>query len=184
MTGLAGLLSRYRVSVNPLRAERRVEMIALLLTLLLLLQLAYSLVRLSFLGQPEAIKPALEMPAKAGDRGIALVTEAASQEIRSRPLFWPSRRPAQATPEDAVVEEETAAPATALDKVQLVGIFGAGDSAGIITLVQDKKQRILLGEEISGWKLDEIAASHAVFSSGGQTRKMPLKPTSHQGAKK
>lgn len=182
MIGLSGMLSRYRVSVNPLRAERRVELVALLITLLLLLQLVYSVVRLNFLEQPEAIKPALEVAGGTDDLRIEPVTEAASQEIRSRPLFWPSRRPESVVVEEVVVE--TTAPSTELDKLRLVGIFGAGDSAGIITLVQDKKQRILLGEEISGWKLDAIAADHAVFTSGGQTRRAPLKPNSQKGEKK
>jgi type II secretory pathway component PulC len=75
--------------------------------------------------------------------------------------------------------EDQSTAATSLDEVQLVGIFGAGDSAGIITLAKGKKQRILLGEDIEGWTLDDIKPDRAVFKDRGQTHEVMLKPPSN-----
>jgi hypothetical protein len=182
MSLLAKLRERYKVQVNPLRAERRVELLVLGLVLLLLLQLAYSIFQLATIARPEPILPAIDSTGEGGALWVEGVTEAASQEVRARPLFWTSRRPYSPEPEETLVEEAPAETGE-LKEIKLVGIFGAGDSAGIITLVQGKKQRILLGEEIGGWKLDAIEQDQAEFSSGGRTRKLTMKPATFQNKK-
>ena len=181
MKPLAALKERYAVQVNPLRAQRRVELVVLALALLLCLQLAYSALRLSMLGRPEPILPVVGEVAPDAGRTGETVTAEMSAELRARPLFWPERRPLVPEP---VVEEaapQQSAPATALDEVQLVGIFGVGDSAGIIALVQGKKQRILRGEDLSGWTLEVVEPGRVVFSSGDNKRDLVLKPSGLAG---
>jgi hypothetical protein len=107
---------------------------------------------------------------------IELVSAELSEELRARPLFWPSRRIRVDTTESSSVQHKTSAPETEIDKIKLVGIFGAGESAGIIALVQGKKRRILVGEEVAGWSLDSIALNEAVFADGPRRKTLILKP--------
>jgi hypothetical protein len=134
------------------------------------------------LSEPEPIAPSLDLLSEGTVQNVEAVDPAFSEEIRSRPLFWASRRPlvSEATVAGEVVEEKSAAKSE-LDKVQLVGIFGAGDSAGIITLVKGKKRRILVGEDIDGWTLDSVEPGLAVFRDKGRSQKLMLKPPTKQG---
>jgi hypothetical protein len=81
---------------------------------------------------------------------------------------------------EAEVTEEDAA-AGELDKVRLVGIFGAGESAGIITLVEGKKRRILVGEKVEGWTLDVVESDRAILKNKGRSRELMLKPPAGKG---
>ncbi len=177
MIRLGTLRSRYQVTGDPLQVERRVELLAVAVTLLLLLQILYSVLRLGFLSEPEAIAPALDNVAERAIRVPEPIDPALSEAIRSRPLFWAGRRPLEASKEPP--KEVVKAPPDAggdLSKVQLVGIFGVGDSAGIITLVEDKKRRILVGEKIEGWTLDKVERDRAVLSDKERRQLLMLKP--------
>ena len=57
MSWLQVMRNRYRVTADPLRTQRAVELLALLLGLLLFLQLAYNGVRLATRGTPEVVEP-------------------------------------------------------------------------------------------------------------------------------
>jgi len=175
--GVAAFGNRYRASTDPLATERRVELVAVSISAILLLQLLYSGLRLSFLSEPEPIAPSLDLLAEGTATKVESVDPALSEEIRNRPLFWASRRPliAQSQVIEGTVEGESAVKGE-LDKVQLVGIFGAGESAGIITLVKGKKRRILVGEDIDGWTLDSVEPGRAVFKDKGRSRELMLKP--------
>lgn len=175
MKGIFSLPDRYRVQNDPLLTERRVELAALLLTGLLLLQLVYSIARLSFLAAPEPIAPSLDILNDLGAMRVAAVDVAMREEIRNRPLFWPGRRPLPEGLQDSGAPNagEGSKP-TELDEVKIVGIFGAGDSAGIIALVKDKKRRILLGERLDGWTLEAVEPGEGVFASGARRASLTL----------
>jgi len=182
MSGLAGLVQRYRAGADPLRSERRVELVALVLGLLLFMQLVFSGLRLLLLPEPAPVAPSADL-LEVGQSGLPVADEGEraavdSQVIRARPLFWSSRLPADPTEEQApeVAEVETTE-VSDLKEVHIVGIFGVGEDAGIITLVKGKKQRILLGEEIEGWTLDAIKPDRAILKNKGRTQGLQLKPS-------
>jgi hypothetical protein len=167
MSTRVSLLDRYRVAGDPLRSERRVELIALAVTALLLLQLLYSVVRVSFLAEPEPIAPSLDSLEDLGLMQVVALDAAMREEIVNRPLFWPGRQPLSAQP-DGSGESAAAegAKQSELDEVKLVGVFGGGDSAGIIALVKGKKRRILLGGDLNGWTLESVEPGAVVFANG------------------
>jgi hypothetical protein len=107
---------------------------------------------------------------------IELVSAELSEELRARPLFWPSRRVRVDNTESASVEQKTPAPETEIDKLKLVGVFGAGESGGIIALVEGKKRRILVGEVVEGWSLDSVTRNEAVFADESRRKTLILKP--------
>jgi hypothetical protein len=175
------LKERYSVRSNPLKTERRVELVALVMLAILLLQLIYSGLRLALLTSPQAIAPAPDTLV-VGDVASALKLSAAdSEELLGRPLFWPSRRPALEEVEKAPPPEEEKS--GDLKGVKLVGVFGVGESAGIIALVKDKKQRILLGEKVLGWTLQSVEPTRIVLVDKGSRREMSLEPGKGAGVK-
>ncbi len=170
------LVSRYRVAENPLLSERRVELLALVLTLVFILILLFSVVGLLVSAHPPAKLPSADSLVGTELRRSGVVSAQHSNEMRARPVFWPSRLPVDA-PLAVVEEPKSNVKKSALDKVKLLGIFGVGDSTGIIALVEGKKKRILLGDKVVGWSLDSIDRNEAVFVAGGQTQKLTLKYT-------
>ncbi len=170
-------VNRYRVAEEPLRSERRVELLLLVVGGLLCLQLLYSGVRLARLSAPPSIPPAAESleVATVGER--ADVTESESELLRSRPLFWRTRRPTEAAATTAVVKQEDTAKSGNgnIDKVKLRGVFGSGDSAGIIALVNGKKRRIRVGDTVEGWTLIAVKSDRGVFDNAGRKSQLMLK---------
>jgi hypothetical protein len=182
MTVIKRFSSRYRETANPLLSERRIELVAVALTVVLLVQVLYSILRLSNLSEPESIAPALDVMIASDPIAIELVSAELSEELRARPLFWPSRRTRENEAVPASAAKKTSARKTELDKVKLVGIFGAGESAGIIALVRGKKQRILVGEAVEGWSLDSVARNEVVFSDGRRRKVLILQPQKYVAA--
>ena len=58
---------------------------------------------------------------------------------------------------------------------QLVGLFGHGESAGVIVSLKGKTQRMRPGETLGEWKLKSVGANDAVFTSGSQEETLVLK---------
>ena len=135
MKAFVQLVDRYKITANPLFSERRVELLAVVLTLLLLLQLLYSALRLSVLSEPESIAPASDVMAVSDPMAVEMVSAELSEELRARPLFWSSRRIQVVEPVASSQVKTAAASKSKLGKVKLVGIFGGGEYAGIIALV-------------------------------------------------
>ncbi|MFT7174185.1 MAG: hypothetical protein ACJAUG_000174 [Halioglobus sp.] len=79
-----------------------------------------------------------------------------------------------------VVPDIAAAGATTseLGGVRLTGVFGGGESGGIIAVVDDKKHRVLVGGKLLDWTLDSMGMDHAVFVKRGKTHKLELKTAS------
>ena len=178
MSWLTRIGSRYRVSGDPLRTLRRIELAAVLLGLLFCLQLALGGLRLATLSAPDPVTPApdsLRVPAV-----LSPVSVAASErnEIISRPLFWSGRRPV----EEVATLSEPQAKAGELKGVTVVGLFGSGERAGIIALVKGQKRRILLGDVVEGWTLKSVAPFELVVANGGRTETLSLERGSVKSA--
>lgn len=174
MSAWESLRARYAESADPLRTQRRIELVAVLLGLFICLQVVFGLFGLAVFSGPGAIEPAadsLRVPAVIAPGEVAA---AERQEITARPLFWVGRRPLD-NPGGGLPPEPPAEAGKQLNDIRLVGLFGGADKAGAIVLVKDKKQRILRGEELQGWTLEAIDAGEAVFTRGVQRESLVLK---------
>jgi hypothetical protein len=158
---------------NPLRTERKIELAAVILVLVLCLQLLYSGARLIFASGPSAIAPALDALQVRQIHSSAAVAASQSEEVRSRPLFWQTRRPLESTAVD-VDSAEVEKSAGQLKGVKLLGVFASGDTAGIIVLVEKKKKRILQGESVNGWTLESVELDRVVVVDGARREELFL----------
>jgi hypothetical protein len=165
---------RYRVRVNPLLAERRIEFVILLLGLLLILQLVYGGAYLALLSTPDVVLPAADSLQVASSQPRKTITSQQSNEIRDRPLLWVARRPVVAS---SVSAAESPKPAQ-FKGFKLVGLFGTGDSVGIIATSKGKTQRLGIGEILDEWTLESVGVNEAVFSSGSRQETLVLQPAS------
>ena len=163
---------RYRVKVNPLLTERRIELAILLLFLLLILQLVYGASRLALLSTPKVVSPAADSLQVSEILSQQRITMDQRNEIRDRPLLWAARRPFVAPVFVPVVKAPERKP---FKGFQLVGLFGNGDSVGVIVSLKDKTQRMRPGETFGEWKLKSVGANDAVFISGSQEETLVLK---------
>ena len=164
--------ARYRGLREPLRSERRLELLLLGFGLAALLQCLW-------LGWRSLSPPTLEavVPSAAGLRAAEPLEAAqleASQrlELRSRPLFWVSRRPQEeqfieVAEEPAAESAQTRAAAAPLRDLVLNGVFGGADSGGAIVTYRGDTQRLRLGDELDGWTLIRAGDGAAVFDSAG-----------------
>ena len=172
MTLLNWLPSRYRESENPVMTERRVELAAVLLLSALLVWLALGLLRLLVEAGPEPLLPAddsLAVQALALEPPLASADAAA---ILQRPLFWEGRRPLALRP--AAVPSQELAIKQNLDGVTLHGVFGTGDSLGLIVSVNGAQSRVIKGGSVKGWKFTEYLDGTAEFERGGRKATLPL----------
>ena len=172
MTFIDLLPARYRTAENPLKAERRIELAAVLLLLLVVLWLLMGLVRQVLNSGPEPIMPAqdsltvqglkLRPPLDADDTAVML----------QRPLFWEGRRPL--APVAAAVAQRPASSTQSLDGVVLNGVYGTGETMGVIATVGADVRRIGMGESVKGWQFTEYESGVATFSSGGRQATLNL----------
>ncbi|RLA49013.1 MAG: hypothetical protein DRR04_03415 [Gammaproteobacteria bacterium] len=174
MTAWGAVRGRYRAAANPLRTERGVELVAVILGLVLCLQLLYSGARLAMAPVFDAVAPAADVLQVTPVDSSALVASDQSDEIRARPLFWEGRSPIEETTPQ-VVPDGGKKRSGQLKEVKLLGIFGSGNTAGIIALVKGQKQRILQGESVAGWTLDVVESNRVVLVEGGRREKLVLK---------
>ena len=176
MMANSALLDRYKVMHQPLRTERRLELAAVILGLLLCLQLLYGGVRLVLLSAPEAIAPALDVLQLHPLQVQARVSASESNEIQARPLFWLERRPLESVvevmPEPVITKQGVGK----LKDVKLLGVFGAGDAMGIIAQNKKQRLRVLQGETIAGWSLELVESNRAVFVANGRREELVLLP--------
>ena len=174
MTWLGAVRSRYGVATDPLRTERKIELTAVVLGLLLCLQLLYSGARLLVPPVFDTVAPAADvLQVKPIDR-TAGVASNQSDEIRARPLFWQSRRPSVGDNAETGPDAE-GEPAGQLKDFKLLGVFGSGDTAGIIALVKGNKRRILQGERFMGWTLDAVEPNRVILVDGERREELVLK---------
>jgi hypothetical protein len=165
---------RYRVRVNPLLAERRIEFVILLLGLLLILQLVYGGAYLALLSTPDVVLPAADSLQVSSSQPRKTITSQQSNEIRDRPLLWVARRPVVAS---SVSAAESPKPAE-FKGFKLVGLFGTGDAVGVIASSKGKTQRLGIGGTLDEWTLKSVGVNEAVFSSGSRQETLVLQPAS------
>ena len=165
--------NRYQVAADPLRTERRIELIVLLLAVLLCLQLVYGTARLLIATTPIPVTPAEgALAVHKVVRPVEVDTQQ-SNEIRERPVFWASRRAVEGAAPAATTKSKRGK-SKKMPPVKLVGVFGGGESLGIIVLVEGKRRRVSLNEKLDGWVLNSVTSSEAVFIAGGQRERLAL----------
>lgn len=178
------LLQRYRSQLDPLRSERYVELLLLVLAVLFLLQLLWGFYRSVFPAIPQPVQPTADALQVVALNDAGAIPAELRSEIVQRPLFWVQRRPtgpaalaaAQAAAEQAAADAELNG-AGEIKGLKLAGVFGAGDSAGVIVLSekQEKKHRLAVGDDINGWALDSVSSTEAVFRNGARRATLELK---------
>ena len=176
------LATRYRDLQDPLRAERKTELVLVVLVVLFLLQLLWGGFRAIFPSSADPVLPREASLRVNPAQELSQVDPDLRAEIVSRPLFWATRRPLVVQSEadlqaakEAKQQQAEEKKAGKIDGVKLAGIFGGGDTAGIIALSKGKKHRLVIGQEIDGWKLDSVEPTAATFSSNGRTSQLQLK---------
>jgi hypothetical protein len=174
------LLERYRAVADPLRSERRVELALLVAGALLLLTVLYLAVRIALATAITPIAPAPDSVRVAMLQGPAVVPGEEREEIVRRPVFWAERKPVEgiaayeaAQPQSAETGEQAA---PRMKNVTVRGVYGSGERGGVILSVKDRELRLAVGEEIEGWRLEEISGDSATFVSGGVRDRRELLP--------
>ncbi len=174
------LVEQFTSLQQPRRTEFLVQAGVAVLAVLLGLQILWGVISLLLPAMPAAMPPAADAMRVAGINVRPGPEVEARAEIRDRPLFWESRRAQEAETTAPVVDvEQTEASAEEklgkIKDVTLTGVFGSGDSAGIIYLAKGQEHRIMVGDEINGWKLQSVDSTRAVFSGKGKTAELDLK---------
>jgi len=177
MSKFDAVLARYRVSENPARALRRLELVALGLGSLLLLWAVFGGLSTAIGGGPKPLLPAedtLKVRALGLERPL---DEEGSDRLVSRPLFWEGRRAIDNSPAAPVVESSQPAQVNKLEGVTLHGVYGEGDSLGVIATVDGELTRVNVADAIKGWKLVSFEDGKVTFKNGGRKQRLPLELT-------
>ena len=177
MSLLASVRDRYRETVDPLRTARRIELVAVIIALLLILQLVYGAYRLAIGSTPDPVSPTADSLQVKSPARLQTITTEQSSEIRRRPLFWPDRRPLEAVGEKSIGK---AASEQEIKEIKLLGVFGSGASVGIIASAKGQVRRLHPGEQVDGWKLESVGDNEVVFTAGSRRAKLALHHASIQ----
>lgn len=108
-----------------------------------------------------------DLPPELEDAFVGIDDNAALVgEIARRPLFVPGRSPIVVAQEPVVAASPDPFP-----PAELLGLFGSGAVAGVILRHEGKTERIAVGAEWLGWKLDWVdpGKRKATFSAAGKT---------------
>lgn len=170
------ILARYQGLSDPLRTERRVELLVLILVGFLLLQFVWGGYRAMFPPIPDPVRPMSDSLQIAEVLGLDVATPEQRAQIRQRPLFWASRAPLVPEPEKPnpkSAQTNDAKPGK-IENVKLSGVFGGGDTGGVIVIAKGKKRRLMVGEELDGWTLQSVDPVSAIFTSGAQQANLAL----------
>lgn len=172
------LLQRYQVRSDPLRSERRAELVMLGAGLLMILFLVWGAFRALVPGSSQPVMPTAESLQVSTLAGNGLATVEDREVIRARPLFWASRAPLADQEKLAQAETPTEAAgnqrAASLKGVKLAGVFGMGESGGVILLNKGKKQRLMVGQTLEGWTLDSVAPTEVTLRNAGSEAVLAL----------
>lgn len=93
--------------------------------------------------------------------------------MAARPLFWEGRRPVQ-DGGDTTVEETATVRSNELDKVELTGVYFAGEASGVIVRSGGQRQRLAVGGELLGWRLESVSPDSVRFTKAGQEKIIQL----------
>jgi hypothetical protein len=124
-------------------------------------------------GTPKPVLPssALFEPVSVEQTLSSSRPELSSFDFVFRPVFALDRkpwRPDLLSENDAalVASEADAEVVESIDGINLLGIFGSGEVAGvIIRLDNGERQRLAVGESIKGWTLDSIESRRALLQA-------------------
>jgi len=183
---LAFLRQRYGVTHDPQRTLRRLEAVALGLGFLQLSWALLGMVSHFVSGGPDPVLPSKDSLAVTALTLEDPLSEEGSEAVLARPLFWEGRRPLAEEPLKLVLPKETKPKVQKLDGVTLHGVYGEGESLGVIATVNGKLQRVSGSETIKGWRLESYSAGVAVFANNGQKQSLLLElasPTVSIGSK-
>ena len=96
-------------------------------------------------------------------------------ELLQRPLLWISRRPlAPVAPPVADAQDNAEEQGPAKDVLagyRLAGVFQSEFDAGVIVVGPKARRRLVVGDEIDGWMLEDVQADTAVFVSRSGARR-------------
>ncbi len=144
----------------------------------------------SILGSSPEISP-IAARDTAGNPGPVLMPDEAAiipvarsigefQQTKSRPLFFANRRPVDRTPSKiaaAAPKPAKIVPLYPLEQLQLIGIVRTGkDSARALIRAGTDGQGawVSIGDQVRGWKLQEVNDEIAVLESNGQRGEVKL----------
>lgn len=115
--------------------------------------------------------PGARLPAESALTPLSIEGRVASLDsdvVTDRPLFWRGRTPMLA---ESVIEEPSVDDHSGdLAKIKVVGLYPGG---AMISGVKGKT-RIVLGDEVFGWKLNRIAHQELIFEQDGRSEVLPL----------
>lgn len=164
-------------------STRSLRQLAVLVTVLLALQLLWSVFSWIRLAPPDPISPAhsvLQFDGTDDENGALTGQEDAVaveplQNLSARPLFWAGRMPFVPLLEnEATAEQVKPRGRSSIQDAKLLGVYGAGNHRGIIVSLAGERRRILMGQEVDGWTLSMLAADGAIFENGSQTTTIDL----------
>lgn len=157
--------------------SKRFWSVALILSILFLLQLLYNGARLLLTFDPDPVLLAADAmrPAKV----FVSTDETSPSDLIERPVFWQSRRvltPAgkQTGP---TAQKAVVADVAALDDIALLGVFGSGDSGSIIAMVDGEEQRVAINDRVSGWEVTGIKGREVTFQQRGVSKTLTFEYT-------
>lgn len=177
MSKLEAVVARYQVRENPLKALRRLELAAVGLGLLFLLWATLGGLATAIGGGPKPVFPA-EDTLKVRALGLEpALDEEGSDRLVSRPLFWEGRRAIDKRPLELIATTPKPAKVEKLEGVTLHGVYGEGESLGVIATVDGQLTRINANSSIKGWKMVSYADGKVTLENGGRTQSLPLELT-------
>ena len=123
-----------------------------------------------------APRPANAAPDGAATDDHAAIDKAASAAVAERPLFYPSRTPwaPPPPPPPAPPTPPVAKAPPPLTNYALVGVIVSGDTRSALIRPPGAKKIITIGEgeELAGWKLQEITRARLRFAAGAASYEM------------
>ena len=175
---MTGLSARYRAQADPLRSERRVELALLVSVALFALLALYLLLRVAMATDIEPVAPAADSVRVASLAGAGALSVPEREAMLARPLFWAGRTPEELPDEPVAVAEaeQPGKPAPRMKGVTVRGIYGSGETGGVILSVKKRQLRVAVGEAVDGWRLERVTGDRAVFISAGVRDERELLP--------
>lgn len=177
MTKIEAVVARYQVRENPLKALRRLELAAVGLGIVFLLWATLGGLATAIGGGPKPVFPA-EDTLKVRALGLEpALDEEGSDRLVSRPLFWEGRRAIDKRPLELIETTPKPVQVKKLEGVTLHGVYGEGESLGVIATVDGQLTRINANSSIKGWKMVSYADGKVTLENGGRTQSLPLELT-------
>lgn len=118
-----------------------------------------------------------ELSAGASAEAAAPANPAQFMAVLDRPMFAPDRRPPPPPAPPAPPP-----PPDPLANVTLYGLFGNGDSGGVLANFDGKVRRVHVNESIGDWTVKGIEGRSVTFARGDETRTLNL--VANHGARK